>query len=189
MWCVFLCFKLRAWCVVSKITDSDRSVKQQQKASFWDDILLKSLWLRQCMVGSVVVAERILTCLAGTWQLKFNIATHMQHQCNVHSILMHDTRLKECTLLYMSLLEVKGTSGQLSYFHQSPFDKHLQRVMEEHSLPLWTVTRCCRELIGERERLMGEDCQVGKQERALWQLKNYNFIHSMHYLYQTHILS
>lgn len=52
----------------------------------------------------------------------------------VHSILMHDTWLKECvyvqwatqehcTLLCMSLLEVKGTSGQLSYFHWSSFDK------------------------------------------------------------------
>lgn len=130
----------------------DRSVKQQQKASFWDDLFAEESAV-ETMYGWQCSSSGVHPCMPH-WHLTAKVQHGHAHvapllciQSDVHSILMRDTRLKQCfyvsqmtqehcTLLYMSLLEVKGTSGQLSYFHQSSFDKQLQRVMEEHALPL-----------------------------------------------------
>lgn len=112
-----------------------------------------------------------------------------------HSILMHDAWLKECvyvqwatqercTLLCMSLLEVKGTSGQLSYFHRSSFDKTPAEGNGGAPYTFVNSNRCSRELIKGRGLPTGD-----ARESTLWQLKNYHFINSMHYLYWAHILS
>lgn len=91
--------------------------------------------------------------------------------------------------LWGSLLEVKGTPGQSSYFHQRSFDKRRRRTTAARRLPAWVVTDA-EMLMKRRERTAirgGERRRVG-WGGSLWQLKNYHFINSMQYLYSAHIL-
>lgn len=119
----------------------------------------------------------------------------MTRGLHVHSILMQDAywecvfvcseqRDRSATLCW-SLLEVKGTSYRPIELLTSGLIRQTPAEGNGGALCILVNSNACW-----RELMKGRGLPTGEAgERTLWQLKNYHFINSMHYLYLTHLLS
>lgn len=95
----------------------DRSVKQQQKASFWDDLFaeesaVETMYGWQCSSSGVHPYMPHWHLTAKVQHGHAHVAPLLCIQSDVHSILMRDTRRKQC-------LRVTNDTGALhSVLHE-----------------------------------------------------------------------